>query len=219
MDSFISYIPLIIGWLLGILSSLLVNLINKKIQKKEIKRGIISEIKDLQLRLIGTHFLTTLETKAYNEDWAIWFKPFFNRLVNSNEMNYVIDLKKDKDVLIKMTNAEFFTLCTISHNYKKSEYIISNQTFSKINLPFVDSNYHSISLFDEKFQLLITKLKHDICLLNHFYEQIWFYHSKTFDKLSNDNHMIIVGNINQIIPRICRMSMALIKLTEDILYK
>ncbi len=68
----INYIPLLIGWVLGILSSLIVEKLKKRSLKKEIKIGIITELKELQLNLSSICFSTTIESRKISEEWSIW---------------------------------------------------------------------------------------------------------------------------------------------------
>src|SRR5437667_8645917 len=108
MEIIQSYITLIIGWFLGISSTLLVEKIKKHFQRKEVKRGIISEIKDLKMRLIGLCFITKINSDLVTKEWTNWIKSFYTDLILSNEFNYIMDTKEMKTNISNMSESDFY---------------------------------------------------------------------------------------------------------------
>ena len=87
----LAVILIIIGWALGILGTLINNKLTKRTSKREIKKGIQTELKELQLRLIGICFSTTTDHGNITMDWSEWMLPYFKNFMNTDEYDYMRD--------------------------------------------------------------------------------------------------------------------------------
>lgn len=219
--SIIENIQLILGWFLGITSTLIVEKIKKLSKKKEVQRGIISEIKNIQMLVVGFCVTTTLESKLLTEEWSNFIKPYFEKLFLSGEFEYHMDSKettdKIKELISGKSNEVFFQYMQGIASIKEKNKSKTNLTVAKLDIPYINSNFGFVSLFNEQFQMLLSKFKREVDLINSDAEQIWYYHTKTFDKITDMNHDVVVQNIANIIARVARRSKGLIKLTQQII--
>ena len=158
-----------------------------------------------------------MESLQITEEWSNWIKPFYDGFIQSKDFEMLNENKEMTDKILKFSKEEFFEF---ARNYQlniRSKNLPTTNTFVKLSLPYLDSKYDSIALLSKTFQSLLTKLKRDINLMNHYFDQIWYYHTKTFEKISDLNYDVVVKNIDGTIPRIARMSKSLIKLTDEII--
>ena len=59
IDTLKPWFYLLVGWLMGLLSPLIVDSIRRRRERKEIKQALITELQELQYRLASGVFLTT----------------------------------------------------------------------------------------------------------------------------------------------------------------
>ncbi|HMQ79294.1 MAG TPA: hypothetical protein PKE39_15285 [Ignavibacteria bacterium] len=214
---FFANFQLVLGWFLGLLSAVIIDWLRNFKEKREVKRGILAEVKDLQYRLVGLCFLTTLNSNIITQEWAKWIRPLHTKLMSSGEFEYVANTSEMVEKLSKLSDEEYFIYLTGFQPIYQTNNKGITQNIVKFNMPYTESKYGSISKLGEKFQSSISKLKRDIDVLNNDADQIWFYQTKTFDKLSDMNHEVVVKNIEEISNRISRNTVPLIKLTQNIL--
>lgn len=211
----IEYFSIILGWLLGILSAVIIEKIKKYFSKREIKVGIISELKELQLRLAATCFYSTLSYGSFSEEWAKWFKPYYKIFTESEEFDY---LRRELKTEIKIDNysdKQFHNYLVQTQVNKISDPGITTN-YPPIVLPYLDSNYHILSLLSETFVKNISKLKREISSINSDFNKIWFYHSKTYENISDNNYDNAVKNIENISRSISKKARSIILLIEKI---
>jgi len=148
-------------------------------------------------------------------EWSKWVRPYYEQLIATDAIiDYLIENKEQISNILKFTDDQFYTFLLLMQD-KKDERV--NLTFTRISTPYLNSKYESISTFKQEFQLLITKLRREIEFLNNDFDQCWFYHSKTFDKITDLNLDVVRKNIDQIIKRISRRTKGTIKLIQKII--
>lgn len=206
-------LPLVIGWLLGILSTLLIDRVRKWLLKKEIKQGIITELREFEGEMTGLCSLTTPRAGMVTLEWSKWFRPFYMKLIESEVYDYIKELGKNKDQIAKWNDEEFFQMFK---HWGDTEPPTTSLNYYELTTPYLNSHYDALSRFDEKFQLRILRLKKEIDLLNGYIKQSQFYHAKTFENISAHNHEIAVKNIRDSEKRIAARIKYIITLIESI---
>jgi len=63
---------LLLGWLLGILSPLIIDRVKRHHQKEEFKKGLLVELEDVRYRLAGAVYLISYRFGIYNRDLLNW---------------------------------------------------------------------------------------------------------------------------------------------------
>lgn len=209
----LNYLPLVVGWALGILSALAVDGIKKWFLRRETKRGILTELRDLQNQATLLCILTTTRSRNVTPAWSKWVRPYCLNAYNPDDLIRTGLEEDDTSVISKMSEDEFHQFMLL---WQSRERPGVSQTFSPISLPYLDSKYDFLSHYDQDFQLLIAKVRKQVDVLNNDFSQCWFYHSKTFDNITDSNHDIAVRNIDEIIGRISRRAKGIVVLVQAI---
>jgi hypothetical protein len=204
---------LLFGWILGVLSSLFVDRIRKWLHKSETKKGILTELKDLQEYLAGLCVLSTQRSKQVTEEWAHWVRPFYRRFTMSKDLDYLQLNTKAASEVDKLNDQQFYDMMAIANTEPPTH---TSPAFTEVSTPYFDAKYESVSQFSEQFQTLLAKLKKEIAILNTYIRQTWFYHTKTFDKVTDTNHDVIVANIENNISIIATRTRVIVNLIEKI---
>jgi len=200
-----NYTSLIIGWILGILGTVLGKLLIdsiKQLQKKEeIKKGLFTEFKGVRLRLAITTYQVCSILGTLNRDLLTWCFDILSEAEDTEATSEILPAMKE---LMKLDD-------------EKIQAIISNQgkaalSLKKFFLPFLDSNINNLSLFDVKFQNFVLEIRAKLNLLNEEIDLSRFFYEKTFDSsLSPKNHQIINKNLDQLYQNVANIA----RLTAD----
>jgi len=200
-----SYVSLFVGWLLGILNTLLIDRLTKHCKKQEVKKALLTELDDVRVRLAGTIYKISSRLGTLNKHLMSWtFKIFAERgsiEVTREDMEAMAKIEK-------MSAAEIQTMV---------DAIVSKQgqaalSLKKFFLPFLDSNLSHLPLFDVKFQSLVLEIRTKLTLLNEEIELGRFFYEKTFDSsLTTENHRIVTDNLNELYRKVAEMA----QLTAD----
>src|SRR3990170_5337161 len=89
-DTWEKILFLFLGWLLGLLSPIVVDAIRRRREIKEVKNALLSELGDLQFRLANTVWLTSIRAGQYNRSFLDWFKPIIERNRYLHKLDRVI---------------------------------------------------------------------------------------------------------------------------------
>jgi len=207
---------LIIGWILAILG----NVINEKLKRKstqnDINVGIKTEIIELQIHLTSVCLMSACIIEKFNKEFFLWIKPYFIKFFESAEFIIPKEIRNtmskineiDDDTLFALINATFVNTATNS----ETSFIYQN-----ITTPYIDLTLSNISLFNTNIQKSLFTLKRDINFLNNDINQIWFYHSKTFDNPTQGNLVLLNANLNNLYARISRRSKIMVEKIADTL--
>jgi hypothetical protein len=216
-NSNINVYSLFVAWLLGIVSALLVYWIKQLLSKRSTKIGIKNELNELQMYLVAVCFIVTYKRGNLSRDFVVWIRPYYNSLLNSEfkdffgEKNIIEPLGSEK-----LSDNEFFDQLNVARLKTPEPIFKSSLNFPKIISPYIDSKMDSLSFFKQEFQILLSKFKREIHLLNNDIEQTWFYHAKTFENLSEENHEVVNHNLSQIYFRIAEQTSYIVKLIDKI---
>lgn len=204
-----NYIFLILGWLLGLLGTYIIDHLKKRTKKKEVKKGIMNEIKRIRAILVGNAVSLTMKFGNYN-------KAIISLIYeNIDDFSDEIGFEKFKELIEKYIQLDDEQLKLISTNYQNTK------TTDAVNLksvkhPYIDANISLISLFDQKFQRFITRF---IASINQFNEEIYqsrFYYEKTFDiSIGKENHKIIQANLLDSYNLISKKSVEIVSLINQ----
>lgn len=214
-DAF-NYFPLIVGWILGILSAILVEKWKQHSEKNKISKGIINELRDSQIYLSSICYVTTFDYGEFNNDFLQWWKPYYTKLINSGDFDF---LSKNKDLFDKLFDLNDAEL----QNYKSVVRVHTNpkstQIFKNISTPYIDSKIGAISFFNEEYQSSLFKIKREIGFINHYTEQIWYYFTKTFDNPTAGNLQLINNNLEGTFKNVAKRSKGTVELIEKFIIK
>jgi hypothetical protein len=175
---------IILGWLLGILSPVIVSRITRGYKRKDLHAGIIKEINHIKLRLIFTLDLLSKKTGSYNQELAAWLLKQYESL----DYNDPLEIKAYR-IMISATPQEFEVL--------KSHLSVpkgTGMTLQKVQLLFINMHLTDFSLFSSNFQSEIFELKSRVEILNSQIELAEKYFFMTFDSNVIPSNLPLIKN-------------------------
>ena len=93
----------ILGWLLGLLSIIIIDLNRDRRQKREIEKGIRIELLEIKQRIVGSVYLIASQRGKYDRDLLKWIDENYTDYIGT----YVTDnTKKTLKDLIQMSDEE-----------------------------------------------------------------------------------------------------------------
>jgi len=210
---------ILLGWALGLSSSIILEKYKKRLIKNEIKIGIKNELHEFRLRLAATNLHLTTDRKDITLDYAKWIKPYYKILFETDIYDYMRKGPQIAKPITHLSDQEFLKCLIISKELGKNKLLITTPTFPKFRLTYLESNYNSIAYFGESISLNISQLKREIDNLNESIDDVRFYHNKTFETLSDNNRLIVEHNITDNIESLIRETKHLITLSGKIINK
>lgn len=191
ISSLKSGVYLLVGWLMGLLSPLIIDAIRHRRERKEIKQAIITELQELQYRLAAGVFLTT---KKLGKGDRVFFKWFLSNLERyEGPLNLDTQIKYAKTALT-LTDEQLAAMS----KHSKIEDINKGMSLKKYYAPLLDANIARIGSFPVEFQNLLLAIHSRLGTINEQIDQYYFYFKETFNEsMSGSNRDIIIKNIDE----------------------
>lgn len=189
------YKPLVIGWLLGLLSGTLtplgVDWIRKRYRKEEILKGLFNELKEIRSRLAASVYLMSARYGTYDREFLECVHPI---CVEDAGIVFRPEMIQSLERLIGRTDEQ---IAEVAERERLTGEYSARSTNKKYLLPFLDSNMEHLSLFDAEFQRRAIQIRTHLNMLNEEAELGRFYYEKTFDSgISPENHEILCRNLD-----------------------
>lgn len=180
---------IILGWLFGLLSPVIVTRIGRHYKRNDFKIVIKNELENLLLRLAGSCYL--IQTHLGNKDKSslAWIKRIYDKYKEDCPKSVLGAIEK----LLEIPDQQFNAL---QDAMKAKENVgLGLKSFS---LPFTESILENIGIFSSKFQKDILNIRDQIILLNEEINLSMDYFHLTFDTSAmNTNGEIIRNNIKK----------------------
>ena len=199
-----------LGWLLGMLSPVIVSRIQRKYTKKDLHVGIINELRSIRYRLVCTAHLLCAQYGNYDKNFLQWCVANIEGTEQEEGSKEVLKMLQKQ---IQLQDAEFAPLV----NALRAKTGVG-KSLKKADLAFSEMHLNDLSLFSIKFQSMLFDLKAKLAHYNDEVEKSEKYHMMTFDSsLSPENHQIVKSEISSKYEIITGMTMrAVDKITEII---
>lgn len=187
-DTWEKVLFLFLGWLLGMLSPIVVDAIRRRREVKEVKKALLTELSDLQSRLANTVWLMSIRTGQYNRSFLEWFKPIIERNRYLHKLDNVL---KSTTSHLEMSDEQLAVVAAhLSASEKKGLGLKTHHA------PLLDSKVGQLGSFPVEFQSILLEIHSRLIILNEEIEQYRFYFQQTFSSgISDINHTLIVENI------------------------
>ena len=183
-----NFIYILFGWLLGLLSPVIVDKIKSEYNKKEFFKAVCTELYDLQYRIAIVSFLLGQRFGTLDNDFLIWIQPYI-RDYTGNEPNKSV--AKLIDSLIKAEGDEFNNI--IQHMRSDGESGLGLKTYST---GFLESNISLISNLPIELQGKIHEFRNHLNILNQEIESATENLRMTFDSSITDrNHERVTNDL------------------------
>jgi hypothetical protein len=183
---------LLLGWLFGMLSPSIVKQIEKKYTKKELHKGICSELNELRYILIHSCSVVGEKAGKFDKEFLDWFLQLSQFYQNRPLDSSVIPVLKK---LIDSKNAEEDIATYVKIGRANST---TGLSLKKIAITFTDLNVGEIAVFKVPYQILLFDLRRQIDAYNDEVVKAENLHAMTFDSsLTTANHGIIVKSVHE----------------------
>lgn len=181
-DRSVDVLSIILGWLLGILSPVIVSRITRQYKRDDLYKGIMKEVDHIRERLLGNMHLLSHRTGSFDREIAKWLLEKYGELKTVNS-NILESYKK----ILAADDAEFDAY---KYHFLKSQ--DTGLTLQKFQLTFVNIHLLEFSLFSSEFQTEVFELKTRLEFLNSEIALAEKYFFMTFDSgLSQENLEIV----------------------------
>lgn len=188
MTSIENILFLLLGWVLGLFSPVIYDEVKKRQHRKEIKLGILTELKEFRFKLTGVVYLTEERFGTYDRELLNWLKLIINDYKGTHRKDRIFKALEEH---LKLSDKELSDLSQQSKGTMKNAFHMK-----KYELPFLTSKMDSLTVFDESFQNKIFEIRSQLNILHEEVDQSRFYFEKSFDStLTDENHNIIIANL------------------------
>jgi len=187
-DNWDKVLFLFLGWLLGVLSPIIVDAVRRRRELKEVKNALISELQELQFRLATTMYLTSVRIGEYNRSFLQWFQPIIER--------YRGPLRSDNLVqsIAKQLTWSVEQLAAAAERQKGNPN--KGIGLKTHRAPLLEAKIAQLGAFSTEFQNLLLDIHSRLNIVNEEIEQYRFYFRQTFsENLSELNRNLILENI------------------------
>lgn len=200
MEYVVPTVFILLGWMLGLLSPRLVELIQRSYRREDLKRSMFIELEDLRPKLAANVFQVAQRDGEVDSALLEWIEPIW-RADKSNPQNRIVaevsaGMRQQPDQL------QMVSKILAAKETRRG------LTFKKVTLPFLTSQLHALYLFSPEFQRVALKILARLDLLNQEMDVAWFNFQKTFDSaLSETSNIAVTQNFNescQHIGKMCR---------------
>ena len=179
---------ILFGWLLGLLSPLIVNKINSEYDKKKFYKALCAELYDLQYRVAVVSFLLGQRFGELNMTNLKEIQPIIKNYNGSEKNENISNLI---DGLLKADKIEFKKL--ITHMRAETGVGLGLKTFSP---SFLEANMALVSKLPIDLQSKIHEFKNHLNIFNQEVLKANEDHKMTFDSsLSDENHERLTNSL------------------------
>lgn len=179
-------LSIFLGWLLGILSPVIVSRITRKYKRDDLKSGFMKEIGHIRKRLLANMHLLSNHTGSFNKELVQWLLEKYRALESVDPK-----LLESYETILASDDAEF-------EHYKNqiSKVEDTGLTLQKYKLAFVNMHLLDFSIFSSEFQAEVFELRTRLDFLNSEIELADKYFFMTFDSgLSQENLEIVKADL------------------------
>lgn len=199
---------LFLGWLLGLLSPIIVDTIKRRRELKEFKKALITELREVQFRLMATVYLVATHMGKYDRNLLEWIRPIAERYTGINRIDRIFE------------NVQKHLALTDDQLNIISERMAQDQNrglnFKKYVVPLLDSKISHLHVFDQESQNVLLEIKTRLNLIHEDIDQYRFYFNQTFNSsLSSGNLELIRGNIRDSYENISQQA----RITADLIQR
>ncbi len=194
-----SILLILIGWLLGILSPRIVDIIKLKYKRRELAAAMKSEFEDLQYRMAITSLLIAEKYEIVTKDYLLWIKPILTQYKGNEPVESI------KNFIIKLIELPEDQLMGMIEYMKASDG--SGINLKKFSVGLVEANLGILTGFPIEYQKRIHEFRNQLSILNQEIALAIDRHRMTFDStISIDNHERLKNNLIENYKTIYRFS-------------
>lgn len=181
----VTILLVIFGWLLGLLTQPIVERIRTYYKKKEVMRGIFTELKEYKYRMALSAWGIERDFGTYDKEFLEWTRD------NIKEYESTFTYKKNTIIegIEKLLKLDDKKLALIREKEKRK----TGRSLKKDDLPYINSNIGYLPLFDTDFHNKVLEIRTHNRLSNDEMELALYYYKMTFDMTLDEGNRDIIG--------------------------
>ncbi len=187
MNPLYSIVFIVLGWLLGLLSPHIIELISKPYRRSLIRESLLIELKDLRSNLAALAYLFVHQTGGLNREFIEW-----TQVMLGDKRNPGRELTAAEGLggFLNFTDEQ---IQAVSHAVADPRRYLTIHRFA---VPFLAAHVTSLSLFSAEFQRLALEIQASVGVINEHIDFLTFNFEKTFTAgLSERNHEALQTNM------------------------
>lgn len=205
---------IIIGWLFGLLSPRIVDLISLNYRKRDIARAVAIEARDLQYRLAIVSFLLAQKYGEITREYLSWLKPMLEQYTGKEPRKATYDLVE----YLQGADDQIFSAMIQAERAEEG----MGLSLKQYSASFIECHLPNFSLFSTEYQSYIHEFRNHFSILNQEIAGAIQYQQMTWDSsITGDNHQRLAqelsqryANLQTIFHRVCDRLDLLIKYDE-----
>jgi len=185
-----SILFLIVGWLFGLLSPVIVDEIRRRRQASKIRSAVLVELTEVRLKLASDAFMMAMRFGTWDRPMLEWFKSIFDLYSGSYADPKII---KATNEMLSRPDSD---LSAIANHFKAP--LHKALSLRSYFTPVMDSQVANFVIFNAGTQNLLIEIRTQLTFMNEIVEQAQFFYQKSFDSgVSEENVKIIQNNLNE----------------------
>ena len=176
-------VPLITGWLLGLLSPLLAELIQRPLKRRQLRKSILVQLKHLRYECAGMAFLTKSQSGEMNRPFIEWAVGIFDKDKGAHDTT---DLANVARRFLNFTEEDIAQLA--KHGSE------ARLQMRRLSIDFLASQVPNVHLFNPEFQRIYHEILGRIATINALADLLRTYELKTFDAMTPENRAALLAN-------------------------
>jgi hypothetical protein len=178
----ITYI--LFGWLLGLLSPVIIDKIKSEYTKKQFFKAICAELHDLQFRVVTVSLTLGQQYGTIDREFLQWIKPIIENYEGNEPNASILELVNS---MLTVKESEFNAIVQCS---RAAPYVgLGLKSFSA---SFIETNLTQVSNLPIELQVKLHEFRNHLSTLNQEINMANDIHKLTFDSsISGVNHEII----------------------------
>jgi hypothetical protein len=178
------FVYIAFGWLLGLVSPVIVESIKSKFRSREVIKAIRVELEDVQFRLAVTSFLLIQNYGNLNREFLLWIQ----RIVDKYRGNEPSD--NLKNLIARFVATDDSLLSHLAAQFKAKEGVGSNLKTYRVS--FLEMHLADVANLSVPAQRRIHEFRNQLDILNQEIQRAIEYMRMTFNSsLSEENHQIV----------------------------
>jgi hypothetical protein len=187
VDTFVKIMCVVLGWSLGLFSPPIVELIQRRYRRNQLRKSLFVELEGLRVTLAHLIYVIAGNSNSITRERIQLIEPIL-RSDESFPQNQEI-AKYLHDVLTRTDQEIAVIMAAESPN--------GPLTLKKISIPFLQSQLSSLYLFSPEFQRIALKIISRLAIINEEIDVADFNYRKTFDRPPQQERAMMVVNFLQ----------------------
>lgn len=184
-ELFAKFDEVILGWLLGVLSTPLTMYATDFVERRRFKSVLKEELREVRFRLAVIVYTLRLHLTKMDRASLEWISAELSAYPGNPERDRLISSLRP---LLDLTDAQLAALANQSRNP------LGTKAVPRIGVPYLSAKLESIGLLCSSKQKELVNLLHYVEVMNVKAEELAGWNQRTFEVTNNENHALAAGN-------------------------